>query len=80
MKKRSAAEIIAMHFSSDIQDIREGRYQNYSPVVYVVGDDYYCSPANGVKPTKEAPGEPWEMIAEYYERKIYVSRMKGSGS
>lgn len=72
--RRSAAEIIAFHFSSDIADVRDGLYQNYRPSVYVVGNDYYCSPAAGQKPPREAPGAPWERVAEYYGRTIFVSK------
>jgi len=71
--RRTAAEIIAVHFCSDITDIRDGLYQRYRPSVYVVGNDYYCAPAVGQKPPREAPGEPWRALAEYYGRTIYVS-------
>jgi hypothetical protein len=80
-KRRTAAEIIAFHFCSDIADIRDARYQpsKYaSQAIYVVGDDYYCAPNKGQRPKWIAPGKAWREIAEYYDRKIYVSEMETS--
>lgn len=76
-KRRTAAEIIAFHFCSDIRDVQETRYQStryVAPAVYVLSDDYYAAPADNRPPTYEL-GEPWEFVAEHYGRKIYCSRM-----
>lgn len=73
-KNRTAAEIIAFHFCSDISDVQEGRYQptRYaSPAVYTLGDDYYCSPREGQKPPK---GFAWEKIGRHYDRDVMRSR------
>jgi hypothetical protein len=78
MVKRSAAEIIAMHFCADIADVRDSTYQNYRPTVYTVGDDYYCCPPAGQKPPRTPPGGPWHPLAEYYGRTIYLSEMEGA--
>ena len=78
-KRRTAAEIIAFHFFSDINDIRDARYQPsrfVNPAVYVVGDDYYCAPANGKLPSAINLGKAWREVDEYYGRKIYVSEME----
>jgi hypothetical protein len=70
-KRRTAPEIIAIHFCSDIRDITEGRYQRYaSPAVYVVGNDYYAAPANNATPRHDVGG-PWQEIAQYYGRKVF---------
>ena len=76
-RKRSGAEIIAFHFGSDINDVRDCAYQSYRPTVYTVGNDYYCCPPAGRRPPREAPGQPWRELAAYYGRTIYVSEMKG---
>jgi hypothetical protein len=70
-KRRTAAEIIAFHFSTDIRDVQEGRYQptRYSsPALYTIGDDYYCSPTAGQSPPK---GFKWKRIGRHYERDVY---------
>lgn len=71
--RRSGAEIIATHFCNDIADVRDGVYQNYRPAVYVVGNDYYCSPPVGQKPPSNAPGKPWKQIGEHYGRAVFES-------
>lgn len=76
-KRRTAAEIIAFHFSADVQDVRETRYQSTrfsSPALYVLSDDYYAAPSDN-RPPRYVVGEPWEKIAEYYGRAVYRSRM-----
>jgi hypothetical protein len=76
--RRSAAEIIAFHFCTDIQDIRDSRYQpsRYaSPSVFTVGDDYYAAPANNRAP-KHKVGGPWKAVAEHYGRAIFESAME----
>lgn len=72
---KQAPDIIAIHFSSDVVDIREGRYQGYSnPAVYVVGSDYYCAPTAAQRaPRKDF--EPWVEVGEYYGRKVLRSKM-----
>lgn len=73
-KRRTAAEIIAFHFGSDIRDIQDARYQpsRYPVAIYTVGDDYYCAPnANQKLP---APAEfNWQKIGEHYGRTVYRS-------
>ncbi len=73
-KRRTAAEIIAFHFGSDIADIRDSRYQptRYSsPAVFTVGDSYYCAPTKGQK----LPGDwDWKAKAFYYGREVYEAR------
>jgi len=70
IKRRSAAEIIAFHFCSDIQDWRDSQYQpgRYSCPVFTSGDYYYCAPT----PKQKLPkGWDWKPVAEHYGRKIY---------
>jgi hypothetical protein len=74
-KRRSAAEIIAFHFCSDIADIRDARYQPgvyYAPALYTLDDDYYCVPSKTQKPPK--PWR-WHPLAEHYGRTIYRAHM-----
>jgi hypothetical protein len=75
-KRRTAAEIIGFHMSSDIRDIQECRYQptRYaSPAVYTIGDFYYCCPSS---PTQKMPmGGIWEFVAMYYGRSIFRIHM-----
>jgi hypothetical protein len=69
-KRRTAPEIIAFHFCSDIRDVSDGRYQptRYtSPGLYVVGADYYCSPSAGQKPPADYN---WTKVGEYYGRDV----------
>lgn len=76
-KRRTAAEIIGFHFGWDMRDVSDTRYQptRYaSPAVYVIGDDYYAAPSNNAPPKYEV-GQPWTVIAEYYGRKIYESKV-----
>jgi len=81
-KRRTAAEIIAFHFSCDIKDVSEGRYQSTrfsDPAVYVMGEDYFCCPKAGQKPAvdKQFPDRwDWKEIGEWYGRKVY--RAKGT--
>lgn len=75
-KRRTAAEIIAFHFCSDIADVRDCRYQptRYaSPAIFVLDDDYYAAPSNN-KPPRAEVGQPWELIGSYYGRSIFRSR------
>lgn len=75
-KRRTAAEIIAFHFCSDIRDVPDDRYQptKYAnPAVYSIGDAYYAAPSSNTKPKYNDIGGPWEEIAEHYGRKIYRS-------
>lgn len=69
--RRTAAEIIAFHFSSDIRDIQDARYQSTryaAPAVYSIGDHYYCSPKAGQKPPSDWSG--WERIGHHYGRDV----------
>lgn len=75
-KRRTAAEIIAFHFGSDIRDVQECRYQptRYaSPAIYTLDDDYFCSPAAGSTPP--AKFGKWEALGTYYGRTVYRCRM-----
>lgn len=80
MVKRSAPEIIAFHFSSDISEVRDMRYQptRYaSPAVYCWGEDYYCCPTARQKPPKDPDFEDtfeWKELATYYGRTIFFSK------
>jgi hypothetical protein len=77
-KRRTAPEIIGIHFGSDIRDITDGRYQRYvSPSVYVIGNDYYAAPSDN-RPPRHKVGQPWQEIAEYYGRKIYCSECENA--
>jgi len=75
-KRRTAAEIIAYHFCSDIRDVQDGRYQatRYaSPAIYVIDDDYYCSPPTGKEPP--ASFGKWSKIGTWYDRGVYRCAM-----
>lgn len=75
-KRRTAAEIIAFHFSSDIRDISDCRYQptRYAnPAIYSMGEYYYAAPSNNKAPTN-FQGE-WERIGEYYGRTVFRVHM-----
>lgn len=52
MKKKGmkAIEIIAWHFSSDADELKNRWYSTYrEPTIYVVGEDYYCCPTKAQK-------------------------------
>ena len=71
-KRRTAPEIIAVHFSCDMGDVTDGRYQptRYSsPSIYTFGTDYYAAPSNNLPP-KNMPGA-WKEIGEHYGRKVF---------
>lgn len=71
-KVKHGSEIIAFHFGWNMPDVSEGKYQNYRPSVYVVGDDYFCCPPGDKKPP--APKEfVWKVVGEHYGRKVYSS-------
>jgi hypothetical protein len=75
-KRRAAPEIIAVHFSCDIRDVTDGRYQSTryaSPAIYTFGTDYYAAPANN-KPPQNMPGD-WREIGEHYGRKVFCLTM-----
>ena len=78
--RRSGAEIIAFHFSSDIGEVRDMIYQptRYrNPYVYCWGDDYFCCPTERQKLPKDPDFSDtfkWEEIATYYGRKVYRSK------
>ena len=77
LKKRTAANILACWFSSDIRDVQEGRYQpTWTKIpVNVVGNDYYCSPATGDKvPANLAGRDSWLYAGCLYDREIWVSK------
>lgn len=78
-KRRTAAEIIAFHFCSDIRDVQSCRYQptRYTaPALYTIGDHYYCSPL----PT-QTPPKPWrwEKIGTHYGRDVMRAHMNDIG-
>lgn len=78
--RRSAAEIIAFHFCSDIAEVREMIYQPTvyaNPKVYCWGEDYFCCPT----PKQKLPTDPhfddtfnWKEEASYYGRTVYRSK------
>jgi hypothetical protein len=71
MKRRvTAAERIAFLTGQDFADMKDCRYQptRYKVAVYVLGNDYYCSPAGKALPDV---GYPWEEIGEYKDQKVY---------
>jgi len=75
--RRSAAEIIGFHFSADMRDISDTRYQPTrltNPAIYSMGDCYYAAPSNNIQP-KNMEG-PWKVIGEHYERKVFRLDMK----
>lgn len=42
---KQAPEIIAFHLGTDVESVKEGRYQRtVNPAVYVYGEDFYCAP------------------------------------
>lgn len=76
-KRRSAAEIIGFHFSADMREVSDTRYQPTrlsNPAIYSMGDCYYAAPSNN-RPPKNMEG-PWEVIGEHYERKVFRLRME----
>ena len=78
-KRRTAAEIIAFHFSADIRDIQDCRYQSTryaSPAVYTIGEYYYCSPNAGQAPPRDWTG--WERIGTHYERDVMRAHMNAT--
>lgn len=80
-KRHTAAELIAFHLGWDIADVRDERYQptRYaSPAIYNMGGDYFAAPSNNAAP-KAVVGQPWEILGEYYGRRIYRSKMEGAG-
>lgn len=78
--RRTAAEIIAFHFSSDIAEVRDMIYQptRYRTCkVYVWGEDYYCCPTERQALPKDPDFDDtfkWEKVAEYYGRTVYCSK------
>ena len=77
---KTAAEIIAFHFGSDIRDVQETRYQptRYRMAIYVIGPDYYCCPPAGKAP-QYALEFGWLPFAEHYGRKIFCAQGGVSG-
>lgn len=64
LRRKSAPEIIATMFCTDIADVRDGIYQPtvYSnPSVYTYGDNFYCCPLAGRKPPK-GYGFKWKSV------------------
>jgi hypothetical protein len=71
-RRRTAAEIIGIHFCTDMADVSEGRYQpsRYSsPSIYTFGNDYYAAPSNNLPP-KNMTGD-WHVIGEHHGRKVF---------
>lgn len=82
--RRSGAEIIAFHFSSDIGEVRDMVYQptRYrNPYVYCWGEDYFCCPTERQKlPKHEFEGAwDWQIVGEYYGRKVYRAKAGQEG-
>jgi len=75
--RKTAAEVIATHFCSDIQDWRESRYQptRYTACpIFTSGEYYYSAPTANQKLPKEWD---WSVIGEQFGRKIYRAHMIG---
>lgn len=78
--RRSAAEIIAFHFCSDISEVRGMIYQptRYAACkVYCWGEDYFCCPTDRQKLPKDPDFDDtfkWIEVATHYGRKIYCSK------
>lgn len=80
--KGGAASVIAMYFSDDIADVREGRYhagRTGSLQIYVIGNDYYTA----CHSTRKAPPKchdehynfNWECLErDFFGWSIYVFR------
>jgi len=71
--RRTAPEIIAFHIGADIREVSANRYQSTrysSPGLYVVGNDYYCSPTNAQRPPS---GFDWQLAGEHYGRNVWVA-------
>ena len=72
---KQAREIIASHFSMDIAEMADYRYQPtkwVNPAVYSFGDSgYYCAPASGKVPKNYCDMDNWQEIGEQYGRKIF---------
>ena len=65
--RKTAPEIIAECFCSDINDVKDGLYQSYrSPSVYVYGNDYYCCPTSSQRLPKD---RDWNWTEIYMDRK-----------
>jgi len=64
IRRDSAAAIIAGAFSTDIESIRDYRYQRYvAPMVYSIGDCYFA--AYRTKPRHDVGGE-WRKHADQF--------------
>ena len=75
--RRTAAEIIATHLGWDIADVRDDRYQSTryaNPAIYNMGGDYFAAPSSNAPP-KARVGLDWEVVGEYYGRKVYRSKV-----
>lgn len=76
---KQAPEIIAWAFSTDVGDVKDGRYQRYTnPSVYTFGNDYYA--VHKAKP-KHDVGSGWVLHADQWAcegtgRKLWVSRAR----
>lgn len=69
------AALIAMHRKMTPQDVLQGKVGSFTPAVYVIGEDYFCSPAQG----EALPADPrfikgWQLIATYEGRNIHRAR------
>lgn len=72
IKRRTAAEIIGFHFSSDMREISESRYQPTrftNPAIYTFGENYYAAPSNN-RPPANMKGA-WTEVGEHYGRKVF---------
>lgn len=70
---KNAAEIIAFVLGQDYADMKEARYQptKTSIPVYVIGEDYYCSPT---AKQKLPGGFIWIPLSTAYGRTVYKSK------
>jgi hypothetical protein len=70
-RRVTAAERIAFQTGTDFAEMKECRYQptRYATTaVYVLGNDYYCSPTRGKLPNV---GYFWEPIGNCYNHTVY---------
>ena len=75
-RRVTAAERIAFLTSTDFAEMKECRYQSTryaSPAVYVLGNDYYCSPTNYMRKFPDV-GYRWELIGTAYGHGVYCAK------
>lgn len=82
--RRSAAELVAFHFGSDITDIRDAVYQptRYSgPSVFTVADGYWCAVPDAKSVPKASAAFrdwSWTPVAAYYGWTVFLGSPRDS--